>query len=356
MSFSIGLVGLPNVGKSTLFEAITKKQVPKENYPFCTIDPHIGTVAVPDERLDMLTGISNSKKTIYTTIEFTDIAGLVENAHKGEGLGNQFLSHIREVDAICQVVRLFNDSNVTHVHGKLDPQHDIDIINLELIMADTETVLKRKNSLEKKMKGLPSKDEQKLFPLLEKSLTHLNGGKLLNTMMVNDDEKKLLRMTNFLTIKPIMYAYNIDEMSSDRSQAVSLPDPSVLLSATFELAVSQMDVSEASVFLQEAQLQKPGIEDLITKAYSLLELHTFYTSGEQESRAWTLQRGKTAYDAASEIHTDIADGMVKADVVPLKKFVEYKGWNGSREAGTIGTEGREYVIKDGDVIYIHSTA
>jgi hypothetical protein len=350
---TIGLVGLPNVGKSTLFQAITQKQVPRENYPFCTIEPHVGTVAVPDEKLKKLTETSSSAKTISTTIEFTDIAGLVEGAHKGEGLGNQFLSHIREVDAICQVVRLFTDSNVTHVHGDIDPKHDIEIIQLELIMADTETVEKRLSSLQKKLKGDPTKEEVAHAEILQKALPWLQNGKLLNTLDVTLEEKKILHMTNLLTIKPMLYAYNIDELTTNTKIPEVLPNPAIPLSATFELELSSMKKEEAGLFLKEANLTEPGIDTLIKESYRLLQLITFYTSGEMESRAWTLKRGSTAKEGAECIHSDIADGFAKADVMNFEDFVKTNGWSGARESGTLRSEGKDYIMQDGDVVYFN---
>ena len=355
MSFSIGLVGLPNVGKSTLFHAITKKQVPRENYPFCTIDPSVGTVAVPDPNLSELATVESSEKQIETTIEFTDIAGLVKGAHTGEGLGNQFLSHIREVDAICQVVRVFENDKITHVHDAIDPLDDIAVISLELIMADVETAEKRIAGLSKKIKGKATKEEVLTYELLERALIFLKEERLLNEMKVTDEERFMLRASNLLTIKPMLYAFNVAEDQGGKPLPFSFDKPHVIISAKIESDIEELSVEDAAEFLQENGWKQSSLIGLIQEGYKLLNLITFYTAGLQEARAWTIPRGTNAKTAAAEIHTDISDGFIKADVVSAKAFIEAKGWSGVKEQGVVRTEGKEYVMQEGDVVYFHHT-
>lgn len=353
MSFSIGLVGLPNVGKSTLFHAITKKQVPRENYPFCTIDPHVGTVAVPDETLKRLAQTEQSKKIIETTIEFTDIAGLVKGAHKGEGLGNKFLSHVREVDAICQVVRVFENSKITHVHDRVDPLDDIAIISLELIMADMETVEKRRAGLAKRLKGKPTKEEVLLDAVLAKAQTILEDEKLLNESEWDDDEKKHLKATNLLTIKPMLFAFNVAEDMGGKPLPFAFEKPHVIVSAQLESDLDELGADDAIAFLKENGWQESSLIGLIKKGYELLNLITFYTAGPQEARAWTITQGTNAKNAAGEIHSDISDGFIKAEIVQAKQFIDAGGWSRVKETGAMRTEGKEYIMQEGNIVYFH---
>lgn len=352
MSFAIGLVGLPNVGKSTLFKAITNKQVEVANYPFCTIDPNVGTVAVPDATLGKLALTAKSKKITPTIIEFIDIAGLVKGAHQGEGLGNKFLSHIREVSAICQVVRLFNDPNVTHVHNKIDPLEDINIINLELIMADIATVEKRLSGLEKKLRGSGAKDEKKLFALLKQSLEHLLAEKLLNTLSLSTEEKNLLKACNLLTIKPIFYALNTDENITHQGFE-NFPSPAMTISAKIEAELTELGPTAKLEFLQELGWQESGLDRLITLSYELLGLLTFYTAGPEEARAWTIIKGDNAKTAAAQIHTDISEGFIKAEIVTVKDFLLSGGWTGAKDKGLVRLEGKEYIMQPDDIAYFH---
>ena len=353
MSLSIGLVGLPNVGKSTLFHAITKKQVPMENYPFCTIDPHVGTVAVPDPLLTELARVAKTNKIIQTTIEFTDIAGLVKGAHKGEGLGNQFLSHVREVDAICQVVRVFENGKITHVHDRVDPQEDIDIINLELIMADIETAQKRIDGLAKKIKGKASKEEVLTYELLIKALAFLKEEKLLNEMELEAEERELLKQSNLLTIKPMLYAFNVAEDAGGKPLPFDFDKPHTIVSAGLESDLEGLPEDERSEFLKENGWAESSLINLIKKSYELLNLITYYTAGEQEARAWTITKNTNAKDAAGVIHSDLADGFIKADIIRPDDFIKVGGWNKAREEGVIKTEGKSYIMQDEDIAFFH---
>jgi len=344
MSFSIGIVGLPNVGKSTLFKALTKKQVEAANYPFCTIDPNVGVVAVPDERLDALTKVSNSAKTIYTTIEFVDIAGLVKGASKGEGLGNQFLANIRECDAIAQVVRVFSDPNVIHVANKVDPESDKETINLELILADMKTLQQR---ISKNAKDLHAnlKEAKEIAPLLEKLKTGFDSGLLAKDIITDEKEKELIRDLHFLTMKPMIYVLNVDEDKVNESTG------HIAISAKIESELAELDAEEAKAYLAELGLPSSGLDRLIKKAYETLDLITFLTSGPTESRAWTIKRGTKAPQAAGVIHTDFEKAFIKAEVIDWQLFVESGGEAKAKEKGLIRTEGKEYIIKDGDVCH-----
>ncbi len=344
MSFSIGIVGLPNVGKSTLFKALTKKQVDAANYPFCTIDPNVGVVAVPDERLEALTKISSSAKTIYTTIEFVDIAGLVKGASQGEGLGNQFLANIRECDAIAQVVREFSDPNVIHVDGKVNPESDKQTINLELILADMQTLQKR---LTKNTRDLHAnlKEAKEIQPILENLKNGFDQGKLASEIITDEKEKEMIRDLHLLTLKPMIYVLNVDE---DR---VYQDSDYIAVSAKIESELAELPPEDAKEYLKELKLESSGLDKLIKKSYEILNLITFLTSGPTESRAWTIEKGTKAPQAAAVIHTDFEKAFIKAEVINWKDFVESGGETKAREKGLIRTEGKEYIIKDGDVCH-----
>jgi GTP-binding protein YchF len=345
MSFSIGIVGLPNVGKSTLFKALTKKQVDASNYPFCTIEPNVGIVTVPDERLDALSKIHNSKKTINTTIEFVDIAGLVKGASKGEGLGNKFLSNIREVDAILQVVRKFNDPNVTHVHGKINPQSDQEVINLELIMSDLETINKVLDKVNSQLKGPHDKEIDKLKNVLDKIQKTLENNKLAIEIDLNNEEKKLVKSYSLLTLKPMLYVYNVDE-NEINDQA----ENGLTICAKLESELAELEGKDLEEYMKELKIEDTGLNKLIKESYEILDLITFLTSGPKESRAWTIKKGAKAPQAAGKIHTDFEEGFIRAEVINWKDLLDAGGEVKAKEKGLIRLEGKEYVTQDGDVM------
>ena len=351
MSFSLGIVGLPNVGKSTIFQALTKNKVEAANYPFCTIDPNIGIVTVPDKRLDQLAKMSKSEKIIPTAIEFVDIAGLVSGASKGEGLGNKFLSHIREVDAIVQVMRNFDDKDVTHVHGKIDPENDKDVINLELILSDLDTLVKHLDKVVSKMKGHYDKILDKEKKVLEKARILLEDNKLLNDKEWEEEEFKILKQINLLSIKPIIYVYNISE--DDINKELNLPKNTISICAKLESDLADLSEKESKEYLKELGIEKSGLDNLITTSYSLLNLITFITTGPEETKAWTTKNGSKAPQAAGVIHTDFEKGFIRAEVINWKELLDSENWNNAKDKGLIKMEGKEYIIKDGDTVHFH---
>jgi len=346
----VGIVGLPNVGKSTLFKTLTKKQVPCENFPFCTIEPNVGIVEVPDDRLQALAKVSNSQKVITTAIEFVDIAGLVAGAHKGEGLGNKFLANIREVDMIAHVVRAFKDPNVHHVSGDVDPVRDVEIIDLELAMADLEVVQKRLRNLQGEMKTGKTKEKEEEAGALEKINQAIQTGKPARAVELTEEEQKAIKGLELLTLKPVLYILNVDEKTAADPNWQSPFGPERLalpLSVKIESEIMEMPPEEQAVFLESLGLQKSGLDRMILKCYELLDLITFLTSGEKESRAWTIKKGTKAPQAAGVIHTDFEKAFICAEILDWKDFVEL-GEAKAREAGKLRTEGKNYVMRDGD--------
>jgi len=349
----VGIVGLPNVGKSTLFKTLTKKQVPCENFPFCTIEPNVGIVEVPDERLWSLTKKSVSQKTIPTAIEFVDIAGLVAGAHKGEGLGNKFLANIRDVDMIAHVVRAFKDPNVHHVNEGIDPIRDVEIIELELAMADLDVIQKRLGSLQSKMKAGKTKELEDEESALQKIQTAVLAGQAARSVALSDDEIKSIKGLELLTLKPVLYVVNVDEAAAadPNWQSPLGPDRLALpLSVKIESEIMEMPAEEQKVFLESLGLKQSGLDRAIVKCYELLNLITYFTSGEKETRAWTVTKGAKASQAAGVIHTDFEKAFICAEIINWKDFVEL-GEAGAKEAGKMHTEGKEYVVKDGDTCY-----
>ena len=347
MSLSIGIVGLPNVGKSTLFNLLTKKGVEAANYPFCTIDPNVGVVKVPDFRLDKLAEVSKPARIIPTTIEFVDIAGLVAGAHKGEGLGNQFLAHIRECDAICEVVRDFKDKNIIHVSGQINPTEDKETINLELIFADLATVEKRLDKMRREAKSGDKEIKAGLI-ILEKIFTQLSAGKAVRELQFEEEEWPFVKSLNLLTIKPILYLLNIDEASS--SDALPGTNEEIIaINVKLEEEIVNLPEDEQAEYIKELGLKQSGLDRLIQSAYRLLGLDTFFTTGPDETRAWTIKQGAKAPQAAGEIHTDFIKGFIRAEVINWGKFIECGSEAKARELGLIRTEGKGYIVKDGDV-------
>lgn len=357
----LGIVGLPNVGKSTLFNAITKAGAESANYPFCTIDPNVGLVNVPDERLNKLTELYNSKKTIPAVIEFYDIAGLVKGASKGEGLGNKFLSHIREVDAIVEVIRCFEDKNIVHVDGEVNPLRDVETINLELILSDLELVEKRLEKARKSLKGNKSFKEE--VDLLEKILPVLEEGKSIRTLSFDDNEKAILKNFSFLSVKPIIYVANVNEddmLDEGKSnEYVKVLDDFaknensgiVVISAQIEKEISELEDDEQIEFLNDLGISESGVSKLIKESYNLLGLMSFLTAGPEETRAWTIKIGTTAVNAAGKIHSDIQRGFIRAEIVNYDDLISLGSMVAAREKGLVRLEGKEYIMQDGDVVY-----
>lgn len=361
MSLSIGIVGLPNVGKSTLFNALTKKGVLVANYPFATIDPSVGVVAVPDQRLDALAKMSCSQKTIPAAVEFVDIAGLVKGASEGEGLGNQFLSHIRETDAVAEVVRLFDDEDIHHVAGRVEPLHDIEIIDMELVLADLQSAEKQLERLERDAKS-GDKETIALRDALRKIVPALRDGKAARSVPLEEGERAIVKGLHLVTMKPILYvlnrkagAVNVDAEGGERWRELkSFFDASnagyVFVDAGVEQELSDVHEDERADFRRELGVQDDGINDLIRGGYKLLELISFFTTGEKESRAWTITRGSTAPEAGAAIHTDFRDKFIRAEVIHWDKLLEAGSWGKARERGWVRSEGKEYVVQDGDVM------
>ncbi|WP_068301896.1 redox-regulated ATPase YchF [Pararhodobacter sp. CCB-MM2] len=360
MGFKMGIVGLPNVGKSTLFNALTKTAAAQAaNFPFCTIEPNVGEVAVPDARIDTLASIAGSKQIIPARMTFVDIAGLVRGASKGEGLGNQFLANIRECDAIAHVLRCFEDGDITHVEGRIDPVADAETIETELMLADLESIERRRANLARKLKGNDKEaaDQDRLLALAQKTL---EDGKPARTVEVSEDDQKAWKMLQLLTSKPVLYVCNVEESaaSEGNSQSARVAEMAaqqgagtVVISARIEEEISQLDAEEAAMFLDEMGLEEAGLDRLIRAGYALLGLQTYFTVGPKEARAWTIRKGMLAPQAAGVIHGDFEKGFIRAETIAYDDYVAGKGESGAKEAGKFRVEGKTYEVKDGDVLH-----
>ncbi|AKC77278.1 redox-regulated ATPase YchF [Staphylococcus sp. EG-SA-6] len=360
MALTAGIVGLPNVGKSTLFNAITKAGALAANYPFATIDPNVGIVEVPDSRLNKLTEMVKPKKTIPTTFEFTDIAGIVKGASKGEGLGNKFLSHIREVDAICQVVRAFDDENVTHVSGRVNPLDDIEVINMELVLADLESVEKRLPRIEK-MARQKDKTAEMEMRILSRIKEALENGDPVRSLDFNEEDQRYVNQAQLLTSKKMLYIANVgedeigdednDKVKAIREYAAKEDSEVIVISAKIEEEIATLDDEDREMFLEDLGIEEPGLDVLIRTTYDLLGLSTYFTAGVQEVRAWTFRQGMTAPQCAGIIHTDFERGFIRAEVTSYDDYVEHGGEQGAKEAGKQRLEGKEYIMQDGDIVH-----